>query len=141
MFPTTVVLDRCTARSPRGARRAAAWGWAALAAGLLVLAAMPAAAIEKQLGPPPWRSGGRLGFTCDAAAYPDSSGYHLEVYLRVPPATLRQLARDNEGDARLRATLRVKNRYSSRELESSQDFKIALEDTALGQGRDRKSVV
>jgi GWxTD domain-containing protein len=135
MFPTTVVLDRRTARSPRGARRAAAWGWAALAAGLLVLAAMPAAAIEKQLGPPPWRSGGRLGFTCDAATYPDSSGYHLEVYLRVPPATLRQLARDNEGDARLRATLRVKNRYSSRELESSQDFKIALEDTALGQGR------
>jgi len=67
-----------------------------------------------------------LGFTCDAAAFPDSTGYQLEVYLRLPPATLRQLARDNEGDARLRATLRVKNRYSSRELESSQDFKIAL---------------
>ena len=135
MSLTTVVLDRSTARSPRGARRAGSWGPLALAAGLLTLAAIPAAAIEKQVGPPPWRSGGRMGFTCDAATFPDSTGYHLEVYLRLPPATLRQLARDAEGDARLRATLRVRSRYSSRELESSQDFRIAFEDTTLGQGK------
>ena len=83
---TTVALDRRTARSPRGARRAGSWGWVALAVGLQALAAIPAAAVEKQVGPPPWRSGGRLGFTCDAAAFPDSTGYHLEVYLRLPPA-------------------------------------------------------
>jgi len=135
MSTTTVVNDRRTARSPRGARRAGSSAWVAVVAGLLTLAAVPAAAVEKQLGPPPWRSGGRLGFTCDAAAFPDSTGYQLEVYLRLPPATLRQLARDAEGGAQLRATLRVSSRHSSRELESSQDFKIALEDTSYGQGR------
>ena len=130
---TTVSRDHRAARSPRGARRAASG--AALALGLLALAAGTAAAVEKQVGPPPWRSGGRLGFSCDAAAFPDSSGYHLEVYLRLPPATLRQLARDGEGDAQVRATLRVSSRFSSRELESSQDFKIDMADTVLGQGR------
>src|SRR5215472_12633282 len=121
------------ARSPRGARRAASW--AALALGLLALAAGRSSAVERQVGPPPWRSGGRLGFTCDAAEFPDSSGYHLEVYLRLPPATLLQLARDAEGDAQVRATLSVSSRYSAREMESTQDFKISLADTALGQGR------
>ena len=129
----TVPADIGAARSPRGARRAASA--AALALGLLALAAGPGTAAEKQTGPPPWRSGGRLGFTCDAAAFPDSAGYHLEVYLRLPPATLRQLARDAEGDAQVRATLRVSSKYSSRVLESSQDFKISIADTLLGQGR------
>jgi GWxTD domain-containing protein len=122
-----------TARSPRGARRAALG--AALVLPLLSLASGRSAAAERQVGPPPWRSGGRLGFTCDVAAFPDSSGYHLEVYLRLPPATLVQLARDAEGDAQVRATLRVTSRVSVRELESTQDFSISLADTALGQGR------
>jgi GWxTD domain-containing protein len=129
-------IRSCSSRAARflqGARRAASWG--ALALGLLALAAAPGLAVEKQVGPPPWRSGGRLGFTCDAAAFPDSSGYHLEVYLRLPPATLNQLARDAEGEAQVRATLHVTSRFSSRELESTQDFKINLADTALGEGR------
>jgi GWxTD domain-containing protein len=121
------------ARSPRGARRGAWWGAWVLVLG--VLAAAPGRAVERQIGPPPWRSGGRLGFTCDAATFPDSTGYHLEVYLRLPPATLLQLARDAEGDAQVRATLRVSSRRSARELESTQDFKVSLADTALGQGR------
>ena len=121
------------ARSPRGARRGAWWG--AIVPALGVLAAASGLAAERQVGPPPWRAGGRLGFTCDAAAFPDSTGYHLEVYLRLPPATLLQLARDADGDATVRATLRVNSRRSARELESTQDFKISLADTALGQGR------
>ena len=130
---TTVRCDGRTARSLRGARRAASC--AVLALALLAPAAGHSSATERQIGPPPWRSGGRLGFTCDAASFPDSTGYHLEVYLRLPPATLRQLARDAEGDAQVRATVHVNNRYSPRELESTQDFKINLADTALGQGR------
>ena len=106
-----------------------------MALALVALAARPAAATERQEGPPPWRSGGRLGFTCDAAAFPDSVGYHLEVYLRLPPATLRYLARDSEGGATVRATVRVSSRFSAKELESAQDFSIDLADTALGQGR------
>jgi len=130
---TTVARGSRTARSPRGARRAGFRAVVVLAA--LALATGARAGAEKQIGPPPWRYGGRLGFTCDAAAFPDSTGYHLEVYMRLPPATLRQLARDAEGDAGVRATLHVSSRYSPRELESSQDFTINLADTALGQGR------
>src|SRR5262249_2306580 len=126
-------VRRRPARSPWGARRAGFWAALGLAAATLPAADLRAA--ERQVGPPPWRAGGRVGFTCDAAAFRDSTGYHLEVYLRLPPATLRQLARDASGDAQVRATLHVSSRLSPRELESSQDFNISLGDTALGQGR------
>ena len=89
---------------------------------------------ERQEGPPPWRVGGRTGFTCDAAAFPDSTGYHLEVYLRVPPATLQQLDHDANGDARLHALVKIRVRGGP-ELESAQDFSISPADTARGQGR------
>lgn len=85
-------------------------------------------------GPPPWRIGGRTGFTCDAAAFPDSSGYHLEVYLRVPPATLEQLALDEAGEAHLRATVSVRGRGRA-PVESSREFAVAPDDTARGHGR------
>jgi GWxTD domain-containing protein len=130
---TIVHRDHLTARSPRGARRAASRATAVLA--LLALVARPGRATERQEGPPPWRSGGRLGFTCDAAAFPDSTGYHLEVYLRLPPATLRQLARDADAQAQVRATVRVSSRLSAKEVESAQDFSIDLADTVFGQGR------
>ena len=123
---------RRTARSPRGARRDACRSLL-----LLALAALPspAAAVQRQEGPPPWRVGGRTGFTCDAAAFPDSAGYHLEVYLRIPPATLVQLTRDAEGQASVRATVKVKSRYTNAELESTQEFGLSASDTTLGQGR------
>jgi len=91
-------------------------------------------AAERQEGPPPWRIGGRTGFTCDAATFPDSAGYHLEVYLRVPPATLSQLERDERGDAQMHAVVRVRPQGRP-EIESAQDFGISLADTARGQGR------
>jgi GWxTD domain-containing protein len=125
------------ARPSQGARRFAFSGgrrsWRA-ALWLLALAPGLARATEKQVGPPPWRVGGRVGFTCDAAAFPDSAGYHLEVYLRVPPATLRQLERGESGDAQLRAIVKVKG-HSGTEYESSQDFSFSPGDTLLGQGK------
>ena len=84
---------RETARPLRGARRFAC------ALGLLAPLSLvtPANAVERLEGPPPWRIGGRTGFTCDVASFPDSSGYHLEVYVRIPPATLEHLARGVDG--------------------------------------------
>ena len=130
-----VSLNTRPARSCTGARRVVS-GLAPclLAATALIVSAGRLHARERQEGPPPWRVGGRTGFTCDAAAFPDSSGYHLEIYLRVPPATLLQLDRDEHGDAKLHAMVRVKRRGGS-ELESSQDFSINAADTARGQGR------
>ena len=120
------------ARPPRGARRYVFLFGSCL---LLALASPAAAGIEKQEGPPPWRVGGRVGFTLDASAFPDSSGLQLEVDLRVPPATILQLARDAEGDAKLHAEVKVRGRYGSRDLQSEQDFTISASDTALGQGK------
>jgi GWxTD domain-containing protein len=128
--------DFLPARPSQGARRFATAGSRRLpTATLVVLALLPgfARAAERQVGPPPWRVGGRAGFTCDAAAFPDSMGYHLEVYLRVPPATLRLLERDEHGDARLRANVKVKGR-SGPEIESSQEFSLSVGDTLHGQG-------
>lgn len=106
-------------------------------AGLLaLLAALPArASVERMEGPPPWRVGGRVGFTADASARPDSAGLVLEVSLRVPPATLARLSRDEAGEARLRADVRVRGRYGAKVQEASHEFTLAPEDSSAGQGR------
>ncbi len=83
---------------------------------------------------PPWRVGGRVGFTVDAFAVPESTGLVLEVALRVPPATVLQLARDGEGSANLRAEFRVKARRHGHEMQSDQAFTLAADDSVSGQG-------
>lgn len=118
-----------TARSLAGARRVL-WGLLAL----IGLSAAPAGAIRLE-GEPPWRVGGRVGFTLDAVARPDTAGLVLDVHLRIPPATLLQLARDSVGDGLLRASVRVKGRFGARTAESEQEIPISAADTALGQGR------
>jgi GWxTD domain-containing protein len=112
-------------RPPAGAR---------LALGLL-LAAGPAAAAAPA-GPLPWRAGGRVGITVDAAAFPDSAGTTLDVYVRVPPGTLAMLSRDSLGMGRLRLTASLRGAYGgaqSREL--VQEFGIEPADSAWGMGR------
>lgn len=120
-----------TARSLAGARRVVGM------AGLVFLAGLAAGvspAAERLEGPPPWRIGGRMGFTCDTAVFPDSAGYHLEVYLRLPPATMHLLERDEQGDAHVRAFVRVQGRGAG-DLSSTQDFLISLAEATAGQGR------
>lgn len=80
-------------------------------------------------GPLPWRVGGKLGFAVDAASYPDSSGEVLEVYLRLPPATLAGLTRRGSSAARLRVSVRLRNRFGALHREASQEFEIAPRDT------------
>lgn len=107
------------ARSLGGVRRVV-WLLAALS-----LVAVPAVAgIEKLEGPPPWRIGGRVGFTLDAAARPDSAGMVLDVWMRIPPATLRQLNRDEQGVAHLQADLRVKGRFGAKVAQTSRVFDL-----------------
>lgn len=85
--------------------------------------------------PPPWRVGGRVGFTLDACARPDSAGLALDVFLRVPPATMAQLSRDDGGEARLRAEVRVRGRYGARVQQASREFTLSPEDSSGGLGR------
>ena len=81
-------------------------------------------------GPLPWRVGGKLGFTVDAAAFPDSAGDQLEIYLRVPPSTLRALEHEGTADARLKVSVRLRNAYGAQHHEAAQEFDLAPGDTA-----------
>ncbi len=115
-------------------RRLAFAATAALAA-LLAADAPPAGAVPRSEGPPPWRTGGPVGFTLDATARPDSAGWVLDVCLRVPPATLSRLARDEAGDARLLAEVRVRGRYGAKAQDGSREFTLAPEDSSGGMGK------
>lgn len=93
------------------------------------------AAFDEGPGPLPWRVGGRIAFTVDAAAFPDSSGNRLEVYMRIPPATIAGLARDAQGDARLRLTVRLKNAFGAKQHDAAQEFTVPASDSAVGFGK------
>lgn len=105
-----------------------------LLAGLIALAA-PARAADRFEGPPPWRVGGPVGCTVDVATFPDSGRLVMDVSVRIPPATLVQLDRDDGGDARIKADFRVRGRFASQPIERHQEFALDHADTALGQGR------
>ncbi len=117
------------ARPRMGARRIV------LGALLAAVLAPPGAHAVKFESEPPWRVGGRVGFTLDAVTRPDSAGLMLDVHLRIPPATLEQLTRDSLGAARLRAMVRVRGRFGSKAAESERDIVITAADTARGQGK------
>src|SRR5262245_43788568 len=84
-------------RSRTGARRSF-WAFVALVAAVVGARAADAATAQTPL---PWRVGGRVAFTVDAAGFPDSSGYSLDVYIRLTPATLANLTDDFQGAGHL----------------------------------------
>lgn len=114
-------------RSRPGAR------FVAVLAVLAALAATAPARGEPALGPLPWRVAGTLGFTVDAAAFPDSAGRTLDVYVRVPPATLADLARDESGARHLHVVARL--RAGGRTREREQDITFAAADSVAGFGK------
>lgn len=120
-----------TTRSPRGARRVSPPALALLAA---VAAAPAPAAAEPAAGPLPWRVGGRTGFTVDAASFPDAAGHLVEVYVRVPPATLASLARV-QGSGRLRVHARLKGGFGATSQTVAEEFEIPAADSAPGFGK------
>jgi GWxTD domain-containing protein len=103
---------------------------------LAAATALPAgASVTKLEGPPPWRIGGRTGFSVDAAARPDSASLVLEVCVRVPPATLALLSRDSTGFAQVQVAIKVKGRFGARTATVSRQYSIDPAEAAEGQGK------
>ena len=123
---------RLVARSRRGAR----FAFALLA---LWLAARPcdvaAAPWDAGNGPLPWRAGGEIGFTADAAAFPDSAGQVLEVYVRLAPATLMALASGRSVGGKFTLALTMRNAFGRVEHRLEQGFVASGGDTAGGFGK------
>ena len=107
---------------------------------LLALLLLPGGPARAASGAPaealPWRVGGRVGVTLDAAAFPDSAGTTLDVYVRVPPGTLALLGRDSLGMGRLRLTANLRGAYGGgRSPETVQEFQIEPADSGRGMGQ------
>lgn len=81
------------------------------------------------MGPLPWRVSGRLGFTVDAAAFPDSASDLLEIYCRLPPSTIVSLGRSDRGDARLKLGVTLHNRFGAKHHQAVQEFTVSPSDT------------
>jgi len=65
----------------------------------------------------------------DAAAFPDSSSDLLEIYCRLPPATIASLTRTDRGDARLKLGVALHNRFGAKHHEATQEFTVVPSDT------------
>ncbi|HYM81653.1 MAG TPA: GWxTD domain-containing protein [Candidatus Limnocylindria bacterium] len=101
-----------------------------------LLAAVPAGAAPGEgPGPLPWRVGGRVSFTVDAAAFPDSLRNRLEVYIRIPPVTVAGLVRDASGEGRVKLSVRLQNRFGAKQHDAVQEFSVAAGDSAPGFGK------
>ena len=85
------------------------------------------------LGALPWRVGGRVGFTVDAACFPDSAGYSLETYVRLPPTTLEALTRDSTGIGSVRLTLDLRGGGSHQEREMTVTLARGEADPGYGK--------
>ena len=86
-------------------------------------------------GPLPWRVGGPFAFTADAAAFPDSAGNSLEVYVRIPPSTLTRLTAERTDPARLSLAVRLRNRFGARQHEGVQEFAALAKDAEASFGK------
>jgi GWxTD domain-containing protein len=86
-------------------------------------------------GPLPWRVGGKIGFTVDAAAMPDSSGSLLEVYVRLAPATLMAVVGERPQGGRFTLAVTLRNSFGRVEHKVDQEFVASGGDTAGGYGK------
>ena len=124
-------MMRSRFRQTRSLRGARLLPWLALAA---TLAPPPAGAQPEERGELPWRIGGRVGFTVDAATFPEGeTGHRLRVFVRVPPTTLEGLSRDAEGSARLSIFTRVRGASGSEDLR--QDIEVGPGHYVEGLGK------
>ena len=126
-------MNRFATRLLRGARLVFAL-FAACLAGGPALAAHPDETKPPGPGPLPWRVGGVIGFTVDAAAFPDSAGSTLEVYLRLAPATLMAMVGERQQGGQFSLALTLRNSFGRVEHKLDQGFVASRGDTAGGYG-------
>lgn len=82
----------------------------------------------------PWRAGDRLALTVDAAMFPDSGAFSIEVYVRIPPSALSQAEPDSAGIREL--TLEVRLRSPGGQVRTREELiQASAADTAFGFGR------
>jgi GWxTD domain-containing protein len=129
-MPGSLTFPLGVTRSPWGARSR----FGALAFLVTASLAIPPVAGDEPV-PLPWRVGGRVGFTVDAAAFPDSAGWSLEVYVRIPPATLDALTRGEDGSGRIGLLVRQRSPFGGKWTEDHHEFTILPGDTAGGFGK------
>lgn len=106
---------------------------------LVAVTARPAAAArpEKGPGPLPWRIGYEVGFSADAASFPDSTGGNtVEVYLRVRPSLIADLTRDGNTSPPIHIVAELRPLFGGGKTETrEQTFTVEPADTAgeIGQ--------
>ena len=124
-----------TTRSLAGAR--------SLLRGLLVLATLLATHAEAKPkgprtdrgpGPFPWRVGHEVGFTADVAAFPESSGTELDVYLRIRPNLIAELCRNGRDPSPIKLSAHLRSIFGGRSQEREQTFTVVPADTAHAIG-------
>jgi GWxTD domain-containing protein len=77
----------------------------------------------------PWRIGHEVGFTADAASFPDSSGNILEVYFRIRPSLIADLCRAGRDPAPVRVIAKLRSVFGGKTQEREQIFQVNPADT------------
>ena len=126
-------MIRPAARPRPGARFALAAIAACLACG--VAPAAHGARSEPRSAPLPWRVGSAIGFSVDAAAFPDSAGSVLEVYVRLAPAALMAVVGGRPQGGRFSLAVTLRNAFGRVEHKLDQEFVVSGGDTAGGFGK------
>ena len=90
---------------------------------------------DDEVGPLPWHSDGPIGFTLDAASWPDSAGLVLEVYVRLTPATLRRITDPRSHTGSLAFELHLRAGKKGAEQVTRQSIQLAARDTVPRYGR------
>ncbi|MEO5617314.1 MAG: GWxTD domain-containing protein, partial [Candidatus Eisenbacteria bacterium] len=103
--------------------------------GVALASTGPAAARDEGPGALPWRVGHEVGFSVDAAAFPESAGTSLEVYVRIRPSLIADLCRDGREPSPIRLQATLKPLFGGGHSTSrEQTFVVNVADTADALG-------
>jgi GWxTD domain-containing protein len=93
-----------------------------------------AGAAPEALGELPWRIGGRVGFTVDAATFPAGpDGHRLQLFIRIPPSTIDALTRGTDGAGTLHLEASLRGAGGGKDWR--QDIQVGAGEQAEGLGK------